>query len=121
MAKSVIFRCINDISNLVLPAVIMGATGYLSGRLVKQIDPRANAICFAIAGAAWNLIFHKQTNESSGYLCMVALVVVPYQVCEAMQIPLSFQASLIATAIGSVCYIGGLLLRKQIKDMCDDD
>ncbi len=121
MAKSIVFRFINDVSDLTLPAVIMGGIGYLSGRLIRQIDPRANAICFAVAGAAWNLIFHEKTNEASGYLCMMALVVVPYQICESIQIPLSFQMSLIATAVGSVLYIGGLLLRRQIKDMCDDD
>lgn len=120
MSKSTVFRFINDISTLTLPPMVMGTLGYLVGRLVKQIDPRANAICFAVAGAGLNLIFHKKTNESSGYLCLIAMVVVPYKVCESLQIPLGFKESLLSSIIGVVIYLGGTLLKKQINDMNDE-
>lgn len=76
---------LNSISDFAVSSVLMGGTGYLSGKAIKLIsssfDPYAGLLCGG-AAAVSNLFFHKRANRSSLVVGITSFLFLPYKVCQ---------------------------------------
>lgn len=111
---------INDVCNMAVPTAIMGGVGYLAGRLVKQVDPRVSAVCFAIAGFAGHLISRDDTIVHTRIVSLAFLVSAPLYACQALNIAATRKATLIASGVGIILFLAAVAIKKDKSGEEDD-
>lgn len=111
---------INDVCNMAVPTAIMGGVGYLAGRLVKQADPRVSAVCFAIAGFVGHLFAHDDIDPKTRLVSLAFLVSAPLYACQALNIAATRKATLIASSVGIILFLGIVAAKKNKGEEEDD-
>lgn len=114
MSDSLITNTLNHLSDTALTSALMAGIGYLCARAVIhlnsswQMDPRVGLASGAAAGAIIGLFGTTESNTSSKIVACVALIFVPFKLCQKLEIPASFKAVLAITATTVV--ISGLVM-----------
>ncbi len=75
----------------------MSAIGYLSARVIRRIDPLVGAACGAAAGAILGLGVAEGSNRASRIVALASLIFIPFRLCQKLQLPVSFKASVAMT------------------------
>lgn len=104
MSDSLITNTLNHLSDTAVTSVLMAGVGYLCARAVVylnsnlQIDPRIGLVSGATSGLIIGLFFTEDSNTSSKIVAAVALIFVPFKICQRKEIPATFKAVLAITA-----------------------
>lgn len=112
MSKSMITNILNHVSNTAVVTGIASGIGYLCARNVAlinsnwQVDTQVGLLVGAIAGAIVGLFNGKGANLSSWLVGGAALAIVPFQVCQKLDMPAPFKAVLaISITSASICVL----------------
>lgn len=119
---SIITPLVNDFSEIVASSVVSAGVGHLLSRVFRQIDPKAALVCGAVSGALGALFFRfrEDANNASYLVGLALLILLPARVCERLNHPISFKASVIvATASLAVTMTVSIALKMLLDKIGD--
>lgn len=121
---SPITSIINHLSDISITTAVSTAIGYGITRgavfidSAWEIDPKVGLITGAAIGALTGLFNGEGANKSSALLMLAAIVIVPYQLCQYLQVPTTVKviAALTLPIFVSLCalsFIANKVLSKS--------
>lgn len=96
--SSSITKVLNHLSDSVVFSAITGGIGYLCARVVKH-DPLVGLACGATTGVIAGLFGAKGANLSSKIVGLAAIIFVPFQVCQRLELPTTFKTAAVLTGV----------------------
>lgn len=106
MSSSILTFVVNDVSEVVTISAITAGIGYLLGRVIKQLDPKAALICGAVGGGLAGLFFRSESNVLSFLVGLALIILLPARVCARLNHPMSFKACVaVSTAIAAIVVV----------------
>lgn len=121
MSTSPITQILNHLSYATVTASVAAGIGYLCGRSASlinsawEIDPRVGIIAGAAIGAIAALFNEKGANISSRIVLLASACIVPYQLCQMLNVPTTVKT---IAAITFPILISMLLMTTFVNQVC---